>query len=278
MRTATRRTVEGLAVVGGAVLLRPGTRANRAVGHGADELGRHIRHLGGRLHGVSYRLRGRHPDPDVSGNVLADRIRSSLGPVEKRLDLPRIHVMIEDHVALLHGEVGTETEADEIEAAVETVSGVLGVESYLHVGLGRGDTRPSAGRAVERPSDARRGLLDAAISAGLDPSAAPSVVRGILATFAERIPADERDHVATHLPADVRSMFIPPRRIRQLAPVRTVPELVARIAAVTEALPHDKAREVTGAVVRELRVLVPDEVADVAAGLPAELRDLWEQR
>jgi uncharacterized protein (DUF2267 family) len=227
---------------------------------------------------VSYRLGGRHPDPAASGNVLADRIRSSLGPLEKHLDLPRIHVMAEGHIALLHGEVGTEAEADEIEAAVETVSGVLGVESYLHVGLDRGDTRPSVGRAVEQPSEARRRLFAAATSAGIDSSLAPSVVRAILATFAERIPQDERDQVATHLPADVRSMFNPPRRIRQLASMRTVPELVARIAAATEVLPDDKAVEVTRAVVRELRALVPDEAADVAAILPAELRDLWDER
>lgn len=96
MRTATRRTAEGLAVAGGAIVVfRPGTRANRAARHQLEALARHLRHFAGRLHAVSYRLRGRHPDPNVSGNVLADRIRSSLGPLEKRLDLPRIHVMVE---------------------------------------------------------------------------------------------------------------------------------------------------------------------------------------
>jgi uncharacterized protein (DUF2267 family) len=279
MRTATRRTAEGLAAVGGAIVVfRPGTRANRAARHQLGALGRHLRHFAGRLHGVSYRLRDRHPDPNVSGNVLADRIRSSLGPLEKRLDLPHIHVMAEGQVALLHGEVGTEAEAEELEATVGAVSGVLGVESYLHIGLGRGNTRPSAGRAVEEPSEARRRLLAAATSAGVDATVAPSIVRAILATFAERIPHDEREQVATHLPADVRSMFMPPRRIRQVPRVRTVSELVARIAAATEVLPGDRAVEVTQAVVRELRALVPDEAADVAAILPAELRDLWNQR
>lgn len=275
MRTATRRTVEGLAVAGGAVLLRPGTRANRAAQRYGEALARHLRHFAGRLHGVSYRLRGRHPDPNVSGYLLADRIRSSLGPLEKRLDVPHIHVMAEDQIVLLHGEVGTAAEAGQLEAAVAEVSGVLGVESYLHVGLGRGDTRPSAGRSVEQPSEARHRLLAAATSAGVNPSVAPAVVRAILATFAERLPGDERDQVATHLPADVRSMFTPPRRLRALAPARTTAELVSRITATTEALPDGREIDVTRAVVRELRALVPEETADVDAVLPADLRDLW---
>lgn len=276
MRALTRRTAGGLAVVGGALVLRPGTRAGRAVRHRAQALGRHLRYFAGRLNGVNYRLRGRHPDPAVSDNTLADRIRSSLGPLEKRLDLPHIHVMAEGHIALLHGEVATEADADEIEAAVTAVPGVLGVESYLHVGLD-GGTRPSAGRAVEQPSAARRRLFTAATSAGVDSAVAPSVVRAVLATFAERIPDGERDHVATHLPADVRSMFTPPRRLRQLAPVRTADELVGRIAAATEALPAGRELDVTRAVIRELRALVPDEAADVAAVLPDDLRHLWDQ-
>ena len=46
------------------------------------------------------------------------------------------------YVALLHGEVSSEADADELERAVAAVTGVLGVESYLHVGLTSGDTRP----------------------------------------------------------------------------------------------------------------------------------------
>ncbi len=277
MHALTKRTAGGLAVVGGIILLRPGTRINHTLRRQVDHATRRLRHLGGELHGLSYRLRGRRPDPDVTDNVLADRIRSSLGSLEKRLDIPHIHVMAEDHVALLHGEVGTQRDADEIEAAVAAEPGVVGVESYLHIGLGAGDTRPSAGRAVEQPSEARRRLLAAATSTGIDPAAAPAAIRAVLATFAERLPAGERDQVAAHLPADVRALFTPPRHLRRPAPVRTVPGLVARIASRTEAMPHDKALELTRAIVGELRALVPEEVADVAAVLPAELRALWER-
>lgn len=157
MPRPAKRIVEGLAVVTGTVVLRPGTRANKVVGRQIGMLGRHLRNRAGRL-------RGRRPDPDVPDDVLADRIRSSLGPVEKRLDLPHLNVMVEHHVALLHGVVGTAQEADELETAVAAVSGVVGVESYLHVGIGRGDTRPSAGRLVE-PLGANRGASMTAATA-----------------------------------------------------------------------------------------------------------------
>ena len=277
MRARTRRAGAALAAAAGVgLLLRPGTRANRVLRRQLDGVTRRLRYLTGRLQGASYRLRARHPDPDVSDLVLTDRIRSSIGPLEKRLDLPHIHVLVEDHVALLHGVAASDREARELEAAVAAVSGVLGVESYLHVGLTRGDTRPSAGRRVEQPSDARQRLPDTAARTGLDPAVAEPVVRAVLATVAERLPDGERNHVAAHLPADVRTMFTPPRRTRA-AGVRTVPELVARLCAACPELPHDQARQVAAAVVRELRAVVPEETVDIAAVLPADLRQFWER-
>lgn len=278
MRISLRHAAGGLAAAGGGILLRPGTRANRAARDQVDALARRLRYLAGLLQGESYRLKGGHPDPEVSGNVLADRVRSSLGPIEKRLDLPHVHVMVEDHVVLLHGEVDSQHDAAEIESAVGAVSGVRGVESYLHIGLSRGDTRPSAGRAADQPSAARRRLVDAAIASGVAPAKAPAVVRAVLATFAERLPSGERDHVASHLPVDVRGMFAPPRRLHKVAPARTAAELVDRIAAGTDELPEGKADEVTLAVVRELSALVPEEAADVRAVLPPELREMWSLR
>jgi uncharacterized protein (DUF2267 family) len=101
-------------------------------------------------------------------------------------------------------------------------------------------------------------------------------VRGVLATFADRLPASERDHVAAHLPADVRALFSPPRRVASAARPRTVNELVARIAAATGELPSDKAESVTKAVIETLRSLVPDEARDIGAVLPAGLRGFWQ--
>ena len=50
---------------------------------------------------------------------------------------------VERHIAILHGEVGTEADAAAIEDAARQVSGVRGIESYLCIGLLPGDTRPS---------------------------------------------------------------------------------------------------------------------------------------
>jgi uncharacterized protein (DUF2267 family) len=276
MGTKNKRTMGAVAVaLVAALIIRPGTRANRSVRHGAHSLGRRARFVGGRLQGLRYHLAGRRPDPDVSDDVFADRIRSSIGGVAKRLDVPRVLVTVEDHVARLHGAVGTAHDAAEIERAVLQVSGVEGVESYLHVGLEGGDTRPSTGRAVQQPSDAYRRLVAAVGAHDVAPSAAGQVIRAVLGTFADRLPEGERQHIATHLPADVRELFTPPRRSSRAAPPRTVEALVADVTAATSVLAAAQARPVTEAVLEALRTLVPEEAANVAAVLPADLRQLW---
>jgi hypothetical protein len=104
----------------------------------------------GRFRGLLYRLFGRQPDPDVDDLTLADRVRSALGPVEKRLDLPHVHVLVENHVVLLHGDVQWPHEAATLEEAARRVSGVRAVESHLHTGMLPSDTRPSEGRHRKR--------------------------------------------------------------------------------------------------------------------------------
>src|SRR5262245_2365592 len=98
-----------------AVLVQGARRPSRAWRRGVDVLGRRVRYARGWLDGARYRLARRAPDPDVADDVLADRVRSRLGPLEKRLDVPRIHVTVQDHVAVLHGEVPDERDAEAIE-------------------------------------------------------------------------------------------------------------------------------------------------------------------
>jgi uncharacterized protein (DUF2267 family) len=278
MRRRTRWALIGAAAAAGAGVVAgpPGKAVRRKLRRTATHAASRARYAKGRIEGASYRLRGREPDPIVIDNVLADRIRSSLGRLEHELDLPHVHVMVEHHVALLHGEVGSRRDAEEIERAVADVPGVAGVESYLHVGLGRGDTRPSAGHDVHPPSAALKALLGAAEKAGAAPTAAPLVVRGVLATFADRLPRAQRAQLSSHLPQDVRPLFTPPRRIRDASPARSLHDLVGRIVATTSGVDLEQAEQVTVGVVHALRDLVPGDLQHVGAVLPRELQVLWE--
>ena len=276
-KLVSRATAVVLAVVGVRALVGPGTHGRALLRRSGDRIAREVRHQTGRWQGISYRARGRRPDPNVTGGVLADRIRSSLGPLEARLDLPHIHVMAEDHVALLHGDVATAEQADQIEQAVAAVSGVSGVESYLHVGLLPSDTRPSDGGRHRRPSEALRRLVGAAVRAGLDEQHAPVAVRAVLSTFVERLPEGERGQVTAHLPADVRRLTAAPRRVGAPSPQpRTVADLVAQVLAI-DGVPAETAEPVIAAVVGTLRELVPEEVADITAVLPHELKRFWQE-
>jgi uncharacterized protein (DUF2267 family)/osmotically-inducible protein OsmY len=271
-----------VALLIGAVAVVTGLRAlytrNRSqVRQLSRRAGRQMRYRRGRLQGRIYRLRRGRPDPDVDDSVLADRIRSSLGPLEAQFDIPHVHVMVEDHVALVHGDVATAEQAEEIERAVAEISGVDGVESYLHVGLLPSDTRPSEGRRVQPPSAALEQLLNAAIEAGVGPQYAPRAVRAVLTAFLQRIPDGERDQVTTHLPEDVRRLAAEPRLTgRPLRRTRTVAELTSQVIAADGMSPQ-QAEPVISAVLGALRRLVPEEEADVASVLPSELRELWRK-
>ena len=279
MNTALLRKVTrtGPLAPGIALVLRAQSQGRKTVRSMGDRFARDVRNWGGRWNGVSYRLAGRRPDPAVADDVLADRIRSTLGPLEQRLDVPRVHVMVEDRVALLHGDVGSLDEARRIEQAVKSISGVSAVESYLHTGLLRGDTRPSEGRREHPPSGARKRLVAAAVRAGVAEREAPAVVRAVLSRFSERLPEGERQHVFGHLPDDVRSLLDAPRLIGHPGRVRTLSDLVFLILVSTDAeVDPETGPKVVKAILGELQALVPEEAVDVAAVLPTELRAFWQ--
>jgi uncharacterized protein (DUF2267 family) len=194
--------------------------------------------------------------------------------LEKRLDLPRVHIMAEDHVILLHGVVGSERDADELEQTVRRMPGVAGVESYLHVGLLAGDTRPSQSQPNQNPSEALARLLGAAREAGADKSTDGPAVRAVLATLAQQLPPGERNQLLSHLPQDVRALAQPPRRHgHAITRVRRVAELVA--ASGVDSIVPLHATHVVESVLGVLRELVPEEAADVSAVLPNELKEFW---
>lgn len=276
--TVRAAAVVAATAIAGAALARPGTPTRRAVNRAVRTGRRRMRDMKGRREGLLYHARNQHPDPDVPDLVIADRIRSELGVLEKQLDLPRIHVYVVDHVAHLHGVVGAPRDIAIIEDAVVSVSGVREVESALHVGLNVGDTRPSVGRLQHdlQWSDAKQRLVDGVTARDIDPDTALSLVQATLETFAERLPLDERDHVAAHLPADVRAMFVVPRHRRRALHRRRMDEFVRSVVARSATgLPDAVVIEVARDVVRTLRALVPEEAEDVAAVLAADLRELW---
>lgn len=272
MRSIVKRAALVAGAAAGAYVLRPGTRGHRLARKGIDVVDSRVRYTGGRLTGIRYRLRGGHPATGADDSVIADRVRSVLGGVTKRLDLPHVNVMVEDGIAVLHGVVSHPSDAITIEHGALGVYGVSGVESYLHVGLTEGDTRPSAGLA--EPSALMRELLAAAAGAGIAQQAAPVYVRMVLGAFADRLPKGERAHVAAHLPHDVASLLVPPRR-RGQHPVRTMAAFTGRVASAAGEGSAEDALAVSVAVLRTLRGAVPDEAADVYAVLPADLHALW---
>jgi uncharacterized protein (DUF2267 family) len=275
-----------LADAGSVVTAAGATALGAAWSHSPEQLRHVVRRAGdigshqlqrylGDWNGIRYRLSGRHPDADVDDATLADRVRSELGPVIKSLDVPHVHVMSEDHVILLHGEVGSTADAEQIERAVRAVSGVDGIESYLHVGLLASDTRPSQSRP--RPSSQRQQLVAAAREAGVPGDHAEEATRAVLATFAQTLPDGERAHLLSHLPADVRRLTGPPTRKGARRRVRTVAELVDTVTRESPDMPAGAALAATGAVLHALRAMVPEERRDISAVLPAELRELWAE-
>ncbi|HXX89795.1 MAG TPA: DUF2267 domain-containing protein [Acidimicrobiales bacterium] len=271
-----RGVVRALLVTAVIAVLSAAMRSARVRHHARRELERvtrWARYESGRVEGVRYRLAGRHPDPDVYPTVLADRIRSVLGPLEHKMDIPRVHVMAEGHTVLLHGEVDDEQQAWAIEDAVRRVPGVERLQSHLVVGLTPGDTRPSQG-ATEHPSPALERVLAAARAGGATRGSERNMVRAVLSTFAVQLPREERGHVLAHLPADVRQLAALPR------PVTGVPRHLRHVDDFLQATSIDpanseRARAVTVAVLGALRELVPEEVDGVSAVLPTDLRDLW---
>ena len=271
MSASTRRPVSWLSRALGQPLPRPVDRAVRTAS--ARAAGRAL-WAAGHLEGLAYRLEGRHPDEDVDDATLAQRVRSTLGPVEHELDVPRVHLTVHEGEVLLHGPVGTLADVRALIRATERVAGVTRVTSHLHVGLGAGDVRPSAGRATPTTSSAWKDLLGAARGVGLSDDNADRATRAVLATLFDCVPEDERAHVLAHLPADVRGNARPPLEVGRPRRPRTVNGF-ARVVANRAQLPEGEATLAARAVLDALRDLVPEEAGDVAAVLPKGLKPLW---
>jgi uncharacterized protein (DUF2267 family) len=218
----------------------------------------------------SWRL-SRAPAP-VDDATLADRVRSELGALERSLDVPHVHVMVERHIALLHGEVPSVAAGDAIVRRVLAVDGVRGVQSHLHVGLLASDTRPS--EAATEASSAARQLVDAALRAGGGEATAPLATRAVLGTFAEMLPARAVARIRSHLPADAAALLAPPTRAGVVPPISSLTDLYASVRAI-DAFPPTRVPWVVDGVLTALRRIVPDDARAVAEDLPDDVRRVW---
>lgn len=230
--------------------------------------------LSGRLQGLAYHLEGRQPASDVDDRTLAQRVRSSLGPLERELDVPRVRVTVLDGIVVLLGVVATDDDVRALVSAASDVPGVHSVTSRLRVGLQPGDTRPSVGRATVATSRTWRELVGASRGVGLSDDGSERAAQAVLATLLDCLPSGERAHVLTHLPDDVRRRAHPPLEVGRLHRPTTATAFVAAVADRAQ-LPVGEAQDATRAVLDALRDLVPEEVGDVAAVLPTDLKSLW---
>lgn len=278
MRT-TRRIVQmamlGAGVVGAAVAATPDRGPGRWMRRAADRLASDARYMAAAVPGFTYRISGRHPDPDVGDDVIAERVRARLGLITTHLGIPPMTVHSIEHVVILEGAVARRRDAVHLERAALAVRGVRGVESHLH----EDDTllRSEAAASIVIPSLALAELCEAAGNAGARDERA--AVHAVLCAFTDRLPEAARAELAAHLPADVRALIAPARHHgERMAPPRTVAELVLAVIAAdgrADAVATEDAYAVTAAVISTLRGLVPEATAEMVAALPRELGDLW---
>lgn len=131
----TMRKLLGIAAVVGAAVgakigidrLRHSSRAQSTVA----DLRRRGHHWVGQAKGMTYHALRRHPDANVDDATLADRVRSSIGPLEKRLHAPRVLVTVENGTVILHGEIPNSEAETEIVNAINSIAGVHDVRSHL---------------------------------------------------------------------------------------------------------------------------------------------------
>jgi uncharacterized protein (DUF2267 family) len=253
-----------------ALLLGVTARGRRRTRRMARRAVRKARYLAGHAQGIRYRLVHGGPPEDVTDAVLVQRIRSKLGPLERRLDVPHLHVSSDDRNVSLSGVAATADDAQLLEDTVRAVSGVRELTSHVRVGFGPGDTRPSQGRDAAH-SEMRKELQAAAheLGLGVNEEAAGTV----LGVFLDRLPKGERDHVLTHLPADVRALT---RSVAPRGAARIADEAALRDAVTSSgAVPEEQADKLIRAVLAVLRRRVPEEITDIEAVLPTGLKPLW---
>jgi uncharacterized protein (DUF2267 family) len=268
----------GAGVIGTAVAASQDRGVGRWLRRAARRVGSDARYVAAAVPGFTYRITGEHPDPDVSDEVIAERVRARLGQITTHLGVPPIQAHVLERVALLEGALPRERDARRLERVALSVPGVQGVESHLHED--RTVRRGEAAASITLPSLALAELCEAAGDAGARDERA--AVHAVLCAFTDRLPDTARGELAFHLPADVRALIAPPRRRgAHLDPPQTVADLVLAVLAADTVRPSiavEDAEGVTAAVIGTLRRLVPEATVAMLDALPRELADLWSAR
>jgi uncharacterized protein (DUF2267 family) len=212
--------------------------------------------------------------PHLSDADLADVVRSRLGELIKHLDLPRLHVMCEGHVVLLHGDVDSDSHLVHILEVVAAMPEVVSVESYVHVGLIKSDVRPSQ---ATTPSSKMFQLLHSAVRrTKIGEHAVDATIAGVLVALFDLVDAGEQRHLLSHLPNDVKALVEPALLRHQPVTVHTPPEL--EIAAAFQAgASLASAVTLLPAFIAILRHLVPEEDHDVQLVLNSAMRAYWQR-
>ena len=182
-----------------------------------------------------------------------------VGPLERRLDLPHVHVMAEDHVVLLHGEgrgrrgCGRDREC----RAPRVRCRGSGVVSPCRPTARRHSAVARSGGAAAAIGGRAQALLGAAAESGSWRGARLRSGPGDLVGVRRSDPGGRRAQLLAHLPHDVREMVTPPRYLgRASRRPRTMHELFSNVFTETDA-PLRHAQLVVQAVLYQLRRLVP---------------------
>ena len=111
----TRRLVQGAmlgaGMIGAAVAASPDRGIGRWLRRAVRRIGNDARYVAAAVPGFTYRITGEHPDPDVSDEVIAERVRARLGVITAHLGVPPVRVHLLARVALLEGALPRERDA-----------------------------------------------------------------------------------------------------------------------------------------------------------------------
>jgi len=207
--------------------------------------------------------------------MLAERVRSELGPLVKGLDQPHVHVTSVDGVVSLHGEVTDDAARAAVEVAVRRMGGVTRVDSHLHTGLGRGDSTPSAGHRAQR-SLLMQQLETGARDCGFFTIAEQRyVLQAVLGIFTARLPRTARRRFLEHLPHDVRALATPARWLGNDRATVMTGAAIAQVVGVAANTDRGAATRLLRHLLPLLRDHSPGDAAVVSAALPPELRKCW---